>query len=531
MMFQGKKQGNKNSDYVLKTDYVFLEEKYKQSVESYDDLLHQFKQLQRAQFGSKSERFTEILNGQQALFEPKEFEGGLEDEDDGDDPDPSGGTDVKGHTRKNKNHVSKYDHLPTREEIIPVEESERNCKCGCEKKVVGFETKWLLHYIPAVFERILQKREKVSCPRCKEKITTALVVPHILPKSEVSEELLAHIIISKFIDRQPFYHMEKYWKERFGVRIARQTMAKWVIESAKKMTPLINIMKEEILGYHISSVDATSIQVLHEENRKATTSSYMYCVRGGPSKRRCTIYDYNAKKHKQFVQDWYSGFNGSIHSDAQDIFTNLNDVSGIAMSYCNAHARRKFEPIAKGAKAKGLAYEAMRFFKKLYRIEAKAKEAGISYEDRQKMRQEESRPIVDLFYKWLIYSKEIVLPQSPLGKAIQYSLNHWDGLTLFLTNGELEIDNNATEREIKLFVMARKNFLFSCSVEGAEALAIYFSLIQTARNHGIEPCAYLTAIFKAIPTCKSFDDFEQLLPWNYQKKQTSSYSDIALKTA
>lgn len=108
-----------------------------------------------------------------------------------------------------------------------------------------------------------------------------------------------------------------------------------------------------------------------------------------------------------------------------------------------------------------------------------------------------------------------MLPKSPIAKAMHYSLKHWEGLTQFLNNGELEIDNNATERAIKPFALARKNFLFSYSVAEAEALAVYFSLIQTAKEHGIEPCHYLTDIFKAIPLCKSLADYEALLPCNY----------------
>ena len=119
-----------------------------------------------------------------------------------------------------------------------------------------------------------------------------------------------------------------------------------------------------------------------------------------------------------------------------------------------------------------------------------------------------------------------MLPQSTLGKAIAYSLTHWEGLTRFLDHGELEIDNNATEREIKVLVMARKNFLFSYSVEGAEALGIYFSVIQSARAHGLEPESYLTAVFKAIPLCKTYEDYASLLPWNYAKTLSETESKI-----
>ena len=167
-----KRKNIKNRNkYVSKLEHDLLQKKYDQSVEAYNSLLHQVRQLQRAQFGSTSERFTELFDGQQALFEEQELvdESKLENEDDSEEePKQSSSTDKpndgKG-TRKKKSHISDYNHLPTREEIILADESERQCECGCEKQRVGFEEKWFLNYIPATFERILSKKEKVSCPK------------------------------------------------------------------------------------------------------------------------------------------------------------------------------------------------------------------------------------------------------------------------------------------------------------------------------------------------------------------------------
>jgi len=251
-----------------------------------------------------------------------------------------------------------------------------------------------------------------------------------------------------------------------------------MIESAKNLMPLVNLLKEA--------------------GRKATTASSMYCIRGGPPDKRRVLLEYNAQKHKQFVDDLYADYRGLIQSDAEVIFVTLGDKEGITVSLCNAHARRKFEPIAKASKTNGTAYQAMRYFRRLYKIEAKAKKRR--------------------------GAKSCVLPQSALGKAIAYRLNHWEGLTRFLDHGELEIDNNATEREIKVLVMARKNVLFSYSVEGAEALGIYFSVIQSARAHDLEPESYLTAVFKAIPLCKTYEDYAALLPWNDAKPLSEAES-------
>ena len=153
-------------------------------------------------------------------------------------------------------------------------------------------------------------------------------------------------------------------------------------------------------------------------------------------------------------------------------------------------------------------------YKELYRIERKAKDSGLSPDYRYELRQKESKPLMESFQKWLDGIQSTVLPQSPLGKAIQYCQNRWSGLMRFLDDGRLEIDNNLTEQKIKPIVMARKNFLFAASVAGAKALCMHFSFIQTAKLHGHDPYHYYVIVLKRLPHCKTLEDYEKLLPWN-----------------
>ena len=157
----------------------------------------------------------------------------------------------------------------------------------------------------------------------------------------------------------------------------------------------------------------------------------------------------------------------------------------------------------------------MRFYKALYAVEREASDAHMTPEQRLTLRSLKSKPILDAFFTWLKECESKTLPKSPIGKAIAYVLSHWDGLHVYLTDGRLEIDNNATERDIKPFVIARKNFLFACTMAGADAFGVHFSLILTARRHGLNPLDYMKTIFEKIPLCKTLDDFEALLPWNF----------------
>lgn len=480
-----------------------------QYMQAYDALQHQVKELLRNRFGKKSERFIDPENPQRSLFGDDEMfanadaAGDLITEDE---------ITIPAHKRKKKAKGSK--ELPRRIEIIPLSDADRICPCGACKTIIRYETKELIDYQPAVFEILEQRREVGACPNgCEGEMITAPAPLHILPKTKATEEFLSFLVVSKCDDRQPLYHLEKQLGERFGVDCSRQTMASWVIGMVEPLQPIFNLMKDEVIDYDIASTDATTLQVLNEPGRKAETKSYVYCVRGGSASKSVILYEYNEKEHKQFVRDWFEGFDGFLHVDGDDFFELVGDTIA-DLVHCNAHARRKFEPIAQSAKGKGLAKEALRFFKILYQIEREAKNNCLTPEQRYDLRQQKSKPLMDKFKSWLDEMFPTVLPQSPLGKAMRYCINLWPGLIRFLEDGRLEIDNNMTEQEIKPLVIARKNFLFCASVDGAKALCMHFSFIRTAKLHGLDPYHYYVKLLKSIPHCKSVEDYEKLLPWN-----------------
>ncbi len=491
---------------------LLLKSRLEQYAEAYDRLQHQVKELLRHRFGSKSERYVDLDNPQKDMFansseEQSELEALKKAEE-------QKTTEVSSHQRKAKKSFRDLD-IPARIEIIPVKEEDKQCACGELKKVIRYETKLLLHYQPAVYELIEQKREVVACSKgCDHSILTAPAPLHILPKAKVTEELLSFLIVSKMDDRQPLYHLEKQLQERYQIDISRETMARWLMALITPLQPLYNLMKDEVMAYDIASCDATTLQVLKEPNRSAQTKSYVYCMRGGESGKEVVLYDYNEADHKEYAKNWFEGFQGYLEVDADPFFDTLMTQEGVYEVNCNAHARRKFEPIAHAAKSKGLAKEALRYYKQLYQVERQAKEDKLTAQQRYELRLTKSKPLLDELHRWLLESKLKALPQSPLGKAIQYCLNHWQGLTRYLEDGRLEFDNNGTERKIKPFVIARKNFLFAATQRGADALCMHFSIIQTAKKHGFDPYHYYARILKKIPHCQTVEDYEKLLPWH-----------------
>lgn len=502
------------SNEELKNKISELERSLKRYMLENELLQAEILQLKRYRFGSKSERFTDEGFEQLSLFDDLDEEPVEAPTEDGDEA--SNVVEIAAHKRKLKKKKSFSDSLPRREVIIPVPESEKVCSCGCVKPVIRYEVTEKLNVIPATYEVIVEKREVVACnKRCKGSIFTAPKEPTILPRMRVKESVLADIIVSKLVDRQPCYHLEKKYETRCGFNLSRQSMADYMINCSAPLQALVNLLKDQVIEYDIGSLDATTYQVLNEPGRKATTKSYIYCFRGGPPGKQSVLFEYNPTLHKPFIRDWFEGFQGKLHCDADPWFEALFAVEGITPSNCLSHARRKFEPIAKATQSDGLAKQAMRFIKAIYRIETKAKIKKMTPDQRYLLRLKETAPILVQFKAWIDQNFLTVLPKSKLGQAMAYTLNHWEGLCTFMTDGRLEVDNNLTEQEMKAFAVIRKNILFSQSVEGVKALCNHFTLLRTAIHHNLNPFAYYHHILTQIPKCVSLEDFEALLPWNY----------------
>lgn len=500
-----------NENQALKAELALFQARCEQYVQAYDSLKAQIVELQRYRFGKRSERYIDpeqlqlsFFQDNQDIFSQAEAAGEKSEET----------TQVTGHTRKKNKKTEK--ELPRRIEIIPVPDEEKHCSCGACKTVIRYETKELLHYQPCVIEIVEQRREVAACPKgCENQIITAAAPKQILPKIKATEEFLSFLVVSKLDDRQPLYHLERQLSERHGIDCSRQTMARWLIDLMTPLRPIYNLFKDSVIDYDVASCDATTLQVLQEPGRKAETKSYVYCIRGGPPDSSVILYDYNDVAHKQFVHDWFIGFNGYLHVDG-DSFFDLVGSSNASIVNCNAHARRKFEPIALANKGKGIAKEAMRFFKELYKIERDAKNNQLTPTQRYQVRQEQSKPLYEQFNAWVDKVYPTTLPQSPLGKALHYCIKYRAGLMRFLDDGRLEIDNNLTEQEIKPLVIARKNFLFCASVDGAHALCMHLGFIRTAKLHNLDPYHYYVMLLKNIPLCTSVEDYEKLLPMEHR---------------
>ena len=223
------------------------------------------------------------------------------------------------------------------------------------------------------------------------------------------------------------------------------------------------------------------------------------------------LYDYQPSRSGQCAIDYLDGFNGYLQVDG---YAGYNQTAATLVG-CWAHARRKFKEAeqAQGKKKTGKATWAINHIQKLYVLEAKLKDA--TPEQRYQARQEKALPLLDKLKEWLIKSSQNVLPQTQLGKAIQYNLNQWENLIRYVDDGNLKIDNNRAERAIKPFVIGRKNWLFSNTDRGAKASAILYSIIETAKANGLSPFDYLLNSLDYLSTEQ--ENLEPILPINSSK--------------
>ena len=480
-------------------------------------LLEQIRHLRAQLFGRKSER---IQCGPQTLplFDMPE----PAEEDEAEEK-----IDVPAHARRKRGRKSLPEALPRVEVVHDIDDADKICACGCELTRIGEEVSEQLDIIPAKMQVIRHIRPKYACKKCEgveddgPTVKIAPVPSRIIPRSIATPGLIAHILTAKFVDHTPFYRQEKQLN-RLGVEISRTSMCSWSMQTASVCRPILNLFIDEVLSGFLIQADETTLQVLLEPGRDPTTKSYMWVFRRGDPDRPVLIYQYHPTRGGDVAKEFLRDFEGCVQTDGYSGYNFLNHDEKIRHIGCWAHARRKFMDVVKaqGKNSKSRSGgKALSYIRKLYKIEKEAREKDLSPDEVYQLRQKDSRPILDDFKEWLLRRSVQVPGKGLLGIAISYTLNQWDRLVGYLEDGRLPIDNNLAENAIRPFVVGRKNWLFAGTPEGAEASALLYSLIETARANGLEPYAYLRFIFEKLPTAQSLQDYEALLPWNLSPDQ------------
>jgi transposase len=481
-----------------------------------DFLMAQMRLARHRQFGSSSEKSE---YDQLSLFDEAEA---YADEK---APEPRV-SEVKAHYRKKA--ASCRELLP---EDLPVEiiehtlpKEEQLCpECGSQLHVIGKNERETLKLIPAkaVIERHIQyvygcrdcEKNACSVPIVKAKADTPLIKGSI-----ASAEAVAHIMTQKFVMGVPLYRQEQEWN-RNGIPLSRQTMSNWLIKCTEDyLVPLYGRLHEKLLQHKILYADETTLQVLHEEGKKPQTKSYMWLYRtSGDTDHPIVLYEYQPDHKAERPADFLKDFKGYLHADG---YSGYHKLPGeITVVGCWAHARRKFDEVLKGmsekAQSGSLTLRAKQYCDRLFELERQF--SGLSADKRHLKRQEFSKPLMEEFFRWI--KAQHASTKSAFGNAAGYVLAQQKYLARYLLDGRLEISNNRAERSIKPFVIGRKNFLFANTVRGAKASAIMYSLIETAKENGINPYDYLVWVLKSAPEMelsKNLGLIDRLLPQRFQ---------------
>jgi len=477
-------------------------------------LQEQVKILQDRLFGRKSEKSAKD-DGQMSLFEMPEPELPILEETES--------LTIAEHTRKKRGRKPLPENLPRIDVIHELSEEERQCPCGCIKTRIGEEKSEQLDYIPAKVRVIRNIRYKYGCKNCEgsedegSTVSIARMPDQIIPKSIATPGLLAHILTAKFADALPFYRQEKQFA-RIGIELGRATMCRWGMKVADACDIMIGMMKKDILAGSLIGIDETTLKVL-KESRKS--KSYMWVFRGGPPDKSILLFEYHATRSGDIPSRFLKGYKGTVQTDGYAGYNFLDTQEDIRHVGCWVHARRKFKEVTRAAGNKnsnaGNAGTALKYISKLYKIEKEAQLKKLSPRQLYDQRQSLAVPILDEFKKWLDVRAEKLAPKTLLGKAVHYTLSQWHRLIEYTEDGNVRPDNNLVENAIRPFVVGRKNWLFSDTIQGAMASALIYSLIETAKANGLEPYWYLKHLFERLPEAMTEKDFRALLPYNKQK--------------
>lgn len=389
--------------------------------------------------------------------------------------------------------------------------------------MIGNETREQLEAIIQKYIVKAHSRLKYACKCCQATVKLASAPCEAMEKGIAGPNLLAQVMVDKYADHLPLYRQEQRFA-RSGIVLSRGTLWNWVKHASHSLKPLFEAMKADLLVLNHIFSDDTTMPTLRErtlENLgKQTKTNYMW-VYAGVSKtddawsnqRPIVLYDYTAGRDAKFVSDFLKDFTGYVQSDAYSGYRPLSNSGKVTSLGCWAHVRRKFHE-ALDTNPNSMANEMMDKIGKLYDLERAFKTNGLSIDKIKQRRELHSRPILDDIQKWLEKYQILTAPQSRLGKAISYASNNWQTLTRYTEDGRLEIDNNRSERCIKPVVIGRKNYMFMGSEKGGEAAAVIYSLIETCKQNGVDPLAYLADVLQRIPTHLN-KNIKELLPYNW----------------
>ena len=416
--------------------------------------------------------------------------------------------------------------IPTEKVVIPLSDADKVCElCGTQMVKIGEKfVRQELQFVPAQIKLIEYYEETYACPRCKlendvfEEISSIAPEP-LMKHSLASPSTVAYLMYKKFVQDVPLYRMEQEW-ESMGLTLHRSVMANWINHCATEyLRPVCGRMHELMMQREIIRADETPCQVLKEPGREATSKSYFWVFStgddGGP---QIILFDYKPGRKGEYAKEFLKGFNGFLECDG---YAGYNTVEDIIRVGCLAHLRRKYFdaiPVKREAGSNKLPAEVgVEYCDRIFSLERAYQ--MLPPEEKKQRRLETELPILLEMKEWVDQLRPV--GGSKLEKAVIYTKNQWPTFLNYFKDGRLEASNNYSERKVKAYVMARKNFLFHDTVKGAEASAMIMSLVETAKANDLDVYKYLRTLLSEMPDyVKEPAGIDDLLPWSAYIQET-----------
>jgi len=482
-----------------------------------DRLQHLLHQLQRMQFGPRSEK----LDPDQLALAFEDVEQAVaatEAEDDWKDP-----TAAKARADKRRaNRGALPAGLPRIHVTITPEDTLCPC-CRCPMHVIGEDAAERLDVIPAQLRVVVTHRPKYACRACEEAVVQAPAPERLIKGGLPTEAMVASVLVAKYAWHLPLYRQAQMLAVQ-GLDIKRAVLAFWVGYAAAELKPIYARLRELILASSKIAVDETTAPVL-DPGRGRTKKGYFWAIARddrawGGTDPPAIAYSYTPGRGAAHALKLLDRYRGIVQCDGYAAYKTIADRApgeAITLAFCWAHLRRRFFDIAKGGDAP-IASEALERIAALYAVEKTIR--GRSAEERRAARQERSKPLVLALKAWLEHQLTRVSAKASIADEIRYGLNHWDGLIRFLDDGRIELDTNIVERGIRPIVLNRKNALFAGHDEGAENWACIASLIETCKLNGVDPQAYFADMLNRLVNLWPASRLDELMPWVWAAEQS-----------
>jgi transposase len=480
-----------------------------------ESITFQLARLKAWKFGAKTERmnaeqreiFEETFAADQASLEEQlaALRAGTPDATPGDAP-------AKDKQRRQPKREALPEHLPRVDTRIEPEDTRcPTPECGQPMARVGEDVSERLDIVPAKFFVQRQIRGKWAC-KCCQLLLQEPAAPQVFDNALPTPGLQAHTVVSRFVDHIPYYRQEQM-NARGGVHTPRSTLAAWGGQTGAQLMPLYEAHRAFVLGSRVLHADETPISLLDPGAGK-TKKGYMWAyARGAYEREPGVVFDFCLGRGGKYPAEFLKGWRGTLVVDAYAGYDALLSLEGRSAAYCFAHARRKFDELFK-ANASAVAAQAIQRIAWLYKIEADAR--PMTSQERLQMRHDRSKPLWDELHVWLQLERTRVPDGSAIAKAIDYSLNRWSGFGRFLVDGDVPLDNNHCENQMRPWALGRKNWLFIGSQLAGERAAVVMSLLQSAKLNGHDPWAYLKDVLTRMPTQLN-SRLDELLPHRWQR--------------